>query len=223
MFIVAITAFPVAAGGASGRLLVISRRGKTVAVITGIAAILNIGLNIALIPVVGIFGAGLATFLSYGVMAFLQRRCLPKDHAWHGPPVSLVLSVGAGVAFAAASMLLPQTLDWNIARAVVAVACVPWFFLRLRQARGGAASDSAPVTPRETPAPLDHSAVREAAARAAAVASLKPRSQDGDGEVDGGDDSGAAPGADRHSDGDLVEVSVRSAATVPTPAQRSSR
>ncbi|WP_423919442.1 lipopolysaccharide biosynthesis protein [Frigoribacterium sp. 2-23] len=172
VFVVALTAFPVAAGGASGRLLVISRRGKTVALITGIAAVLNIGLNIALIPVVGIFGAGLATFLSYGVMAFLQRRSLPKDHQWRSAPAPLVLSIFGGVALAAASMLLPQSLEWNIARFVVAVACIPWFFVRLRQARGGAAKDPEPAAAPATPAPLDHSAIRTAAARAAALSAL---------------------------------------------------
>jgi O-antigen/teichoic acid export membrane protein len=56
VYVVALTAYPATAGGASGRLLTIERRAKTLGVITGIAAVANVGLNLLLVPPFGILG-----------------------------------------------------------------------------------------------------------------------------------------------------------------------
>ena len=58
VFVVAITAFPVVASGATGRLLLIERRGVAVGVIGAVAGVVNIGANLLLVPVLGIAGAG---------------------------------------------------------------------------------------------------------------------------------------------------------------------
>lgn len=143
VLLVALTAFPVAASGASGRLLVVGRRGKTVGIITGVAAVLNIVLNLLLVPVMGISGAAVATLASYSLLAVLQVVFLPDRDRWHGAPIRLVMLVAAAIAVAAVSILFPQTLAWNLGRAVLAVACFPWFVVRLQAARRGA-SDPVP-------------------------------------------------------------------------------
>lgn len=155
VFIVALTAYPVAASGASDRLLVIQRRGKTMGALAGVAAVVNIGFNLALVPFFGIAGAAAATFLSYGLLSILQLIVLPTsnlrfglpigrrtpsdDPAWHGTPRKLLLAILLTVAVAGASILLPQTLGWNLARTAAALACLPWFLLRLKAVRSAGA------------------------------------------------------------------------------------
>ena len=137
VYSVALTAFPAAAAGASGRLLTIERKAKTLGVTTAIAAAVNIGLNFALVPFFGILGAAIATVIAYSLMAALQLAALPKRVPWRGAPPRLVLSVLAVVVVAGATTALPQTLGWNLARVAVALACLPWFFRRLAVARRG--------------------------------------------------------------------------------------
>jgi O-antigen/teichoic acid export membrane protein len=137
VFLVSLTAFPVAASGASGRLLLTLRRGKTTGIIAGVAAVLNLGLNILLVPLMGITGAALTTVCAYSVLAILQRHALPRQHDFAAPSPRLVFAIIATVLFAGSTILLPQTFEWNLARFVAALACLPWFFLRLRSARLG--------------------------------------------------------------------------------------
>jgi O-antigen/teichoic acid export membrane protein len=137
VFLVALSAFPVAAGGASTRILITLRRGKALAVIAGTAAVVNIGLNILFVPVLGIAGAALATFLSFGLLAFLQLLTLPETPAWRRPPAALVFSIFAAVGVSAASVWLPQTPTWNIIRFGLALLCLPWLLVQLRNARRG--------------------------------------------------------------------------------------
>ena len=149
VYVVALTAYPATAGGASGRLLTIERRAKTLGVITGIAAVANIGLNLVLVPPFGILGAAIATVIAYSVLASLQLVVLPRRVPWHGSSGALLLTILASVVFAGATTALPQTLEWNIARLVVAVACLPWFLRRLSAARRP--PESLPVDAATTP------------------------------------------------------------------------
>ena len=153
VFLVALSAFAVAASGATGRLLVVSRRGKTIGLLSGLAAVVNVVLNLLLVPPMGITGSALATLLAYVMLAALQLRVLPREPVWVGPPVRLVLAIAAVCIVAAASTLLPQSIDWNLARLALAVACLPWLFVRLKRARGGGATASGPSDAVQTSAP----------------------------------------------------------------------
>ncbi|WIB76271.1 oligosaccharide flippase family protein [Curtobacterium sp. MCPF17_002] len=139
VFIVAITAVPVVASGATGRLLLIERRGVAVGVIAATAGAANIGANLLLVPVFGIAGAALATVVSYVGLAALQLLVLSDRREWRGPGLRIVLPLAAALAVATASLFVPQDALWNWFRVAGVVACLPWFFRRLQAARGGTA------------------------------------------------------------------------------------
>lgn len=139
VFIVALTAFPVVASGATGRLLLIERRGVTVGVIAAVAGVLNIGANLVLVPLFGIAGAALATVIAYAVLAGLQLVAISDRRAWRGPRLGIVLPVVGALVVAAGSVVLPQDVLWNWVRVAGVLACAPWFLRRLRAARGGVA------------------------------------------------------------------------------------
>ncbi|MGG7307479.1 lipopolysaccharide biosynthesis protein [Curtobacterium sp. AB451] len=137
VFIVALTAFPVIASGATGRLLLVERRGVAVGVIAAVAGAVNIGANLLLVPLLGIAGAGVSTVVAYMVLAALQQFSLPDRREWRGPQARTVLVLAAVVVVAGVSVLVPQDLAWNIVRVVGVVGCLPWFVSRLKIARGG--------------------------------------------------------------------------------------
>ncbi|WP_144765603.1 lipopolysaccharide biosynthesis protein [Curtobacterium sp. 9128] len=137
VFIVAITAFPVIASGATGRLLLVERRGVAVGVIAAVAGAVNIGANLVLVPFLGIAGAAVATVVAYVVLAALQQAALPDRREWLGPRLRVVLTALAAIAVAAVSVAVPQDLVWNCVRVAGVLACLPWFLRRLRLARGG--------------------------------------------------------------------------------------
>ncbi|MFJ2977242.1 lipopolysaccharide biosynthesis protein [Curtobacterium sp. NPDC087082] len=137
VFIVALTAFPVIASGATGRLLLVERRGVAVGVIAAIAGAVNIGANLLLVPLLGIAGAGVSTVFAYMVLAALQQLSLPDRREWRGPRARTVLVLAAVVVVAGVSVLVPQDLVWNIVRVAGVLGCLPWFIRRLAIARGG--------------------------------------------------------------------------------------
>ena len=137
VFIVAVTAFPVVASGATGRLLLVERRGVAVGVIAAVAGVVNIGANLLLVPVLGIAGAAVSTVVAYAVLAVMQQFALPDRREWRGPGLRIVLPVAAALVVAGASLFVPQDTLWNWVRVAGVVACMPWFLRRLQAARGG--------------------------------------------------------------------------------------
>ena len=135
VFLVALSAFPVAASTASGKVLVTTRRARPVAVIAGVAALVNVAVNIALLRYVGIAAAAGATVVAFGLQAVLQRRAVPRFPDLPRTPTSLLATVSAACVVSGASTFLPQTVEWNLARFALALACLPWFWIRLKSAR----------------------------------------------------------------------------------------
>ena len=142
VFLVAVSAFPVTASGASGRLFITLRKSRPLAISSAVAAVLMVGLDFVLIPWLGLAGAGIATILAFGAQVWVQTRSLPGDLAPERPPVKLILMCVAACAVAGGTIALPQTPVWNIGRVVVGLACLPWFISALRAARGGSDDDA---------------------------------------------------------------------------------
>ena len=69
--------------------------------VTGLAAIVNILLNVLLIPRFGFMGAAWATLISYGVMAYISHsmgnRFMPVSYPW-GIISAIVITASAGIA-----------------------------------------------------------------------------------------------------------------------------
>lgn len=140
--LVAAAAFPYAASGATSRELLIQRRSRPLALVAFIAGVLNVALNLVLVPWWGISGAATSTLIAFTVQAVLQRRSLRAGHDWPRTPVPLLVLIGAALAVCAGSTLLPQTVSWNLVRLAAALACLPWFVVRLRSSQKGPAVTS---------------------------------------------------------------------------------
>jgi len=92
--------------------LLIHKRASKIAVATFYASLLNIGLNILLLPRIGLLGAALATMVSYaGIVVFLAYQSL-SVLPFKLEPLALLryVTVGAAVAWVAAR--LPIATPW---------------------------------------------------------------------------------------------------------------
>jgi len=125
--IVAVTAFPYAGMLAAGRVLMLAKSTLTVGIATVIAGLGNIGMNLLLVPRLGITGAGLSTFLAYGLLFALQASRARRVIRLPAPPKILVTKVAAAVTVSILSSQLPSSSILTAARVFVAIACLVLF------------------------------------------------------------------------------------------------
>jgi O-antigen/teichoic acid export membrane protein len=120
VFLVAIAAFPVADCAASTRALLALRRTVPVALCTGIAAVVNVVLNIVLIPLVQVDGAALATLAAFTLQAMVARRYVARDRALPLPSRrSMLVGVGATLVAGAGVVVTASAGPWLLARVVL--------------------------------------------------------------------------------------------------------
>jgi O-antigen/teichoic acid export membrane protein len=132
VFLVAIAAFPVADCAASTRALLALRRTVPVALCTGIAAAVNVALNIVLIPLLHVDGAALATLAAFTVQAVVARRYVARDLVLSLPSrraslIGACATVVAGVGVVVTASAGP----WLIVRLLVTGVLVALAVIRL--------------------------------------------------------------------------------------------
>lgn len=129
--IIIVSAVPFTAVQSATRDLLTRSATKAVAWSTVAAAGANIGLNVLLIPALGISGAAVATLLAYAVQhALLLAAAGWGGDAGIGPWPQVQLAVAAALAFAV--LLLPTDAGGLVLRAVLGLACLAWFVRVLR-------------------------------------------------------------------------------------------
>jgi O-antigen/teichoic acid export membrane protein len=121
--IVAVTAFPFAGMMAATRVLLFSGNTLAVGVSTFIAGLANVGLNVFLVPKLGIAGASVGTMCSYsllfGLLAIRARVILRLPR----PRARLIGRILVATAISLASTQLPSTPPIMAARTLVAFGC----------------------------------------------------------------------------------------------------
>ena len=101
------------------------RAGKTrpAATVTVIAAGVSLVINLALVPVIGIFGATLATLVAYIVMLALSVRYSQPLLELPRPSLRLGVEIAATAAIVFLAVLLPVSVPFLIFRGAVGVSC----------------------------------------------------------------------------------------------------
>jgi O-antigen/teichoic acid export membrane protein len=91
----------------------LEKKTKFLPFITGLGALVNIGVNILLIPLMGIMGAALATLASYAIMAiamyFASQKFYQIQYEWSKVAGT---AFAAAIAFVAFKLLHPLPLEW---------------------------------------------------------------------------------------------------------------
>jgi O-antigen/teichoic acid export membrane protein len=123
--VVVVSVVPYAAGYSATRVLLAASRTRTVAASAVVASLVNIALNFWWIPIWGILGAALATYVAYAlqhVILLLPTRGRPTSTTHTG-----LVSAVAGLVTAIAVVWLPTDVAGLVLRGVLGVACLGWF------------------------------------------------------------------------------------------------
>jgi O-antigen/teichoic acid export membrane protein len=123
------------------------RRTGRAAVATLVAAVVNICLNIVMVPFLGITGSAIATVLSYALCARLTRP--PASTGLQVPGASVLLRslIGGAVVVTLAIGALPTSPVWLAIRLAIGIGALLTFALLLRDAMAGFGISGRLVTP----------------------------------------------------------------------------
>ena len=145
--IVAICTFPFGQFQANLRALMSEGRTGRAAVATLVAAAVNIGLNVVMVPFLGITGSAIATVLSYALCARLTRPPVSSGLQIPHAPVLLRALIGGAIAVALAIGVLPTSPVWLAIRLAMGAGALLAFALLLRRAMPGFGTSGRLVTP----------------------------------------------------------------------------
>jgi O-antigen/teichoic acid export membrane protein len=145
--IVAICTFPFGQFQANLRALMSEGRTGQAAVATLAAAAVNIGLNLVMVPFIGITGSAIATVLSYVLCARLTRP--PLSSGLRIPRASVLLRtlIGGAVVVTLAMGVLPTSPVWLAIRLAMGAGALLVFAWLLRRAMAGTDTSGRLVTP----------------------------------------------------------------------------
>jgi len=144
--IVLITAIPSAGQLAATRALTADGRTVVIAVVTILAAALNVALNLVLVPWLSLTGSALATLAAYAFL-HVALSMAGRGSQQAPPPARLLQLQLAGVAvFAVLSAGIADTPVVLTVRAVVAAGCVVWFLRELTRI-GKESRNTVPAAP----------------------------------------------------------------------------
>jgi peptidoglycan biosynthesis protein MviN/MurJ (putative lipid II flippase) len=107
------------------------------AVATLIAAAVNIGLNVVMVPFLGITGSAIATVLAYALCARLTRPPVSSGLQVPGASVLLRTLIGGAVAVTLAFGVLPTSPVWLVIRLAMCAGALLAFAFLLRRAMTG--------------------------------------------------------------------------------------
>jgi O-antigen/teichoic acid export membrane protein len=128
---------PVCTSFVHSRLILAEGRSGLVAVVTVTAALINVALNLAMVPPLGINGSALATLITYALlaagMATVSRRLMPLPR----PPVTLWGQLAIAIALVLSSRYLPIHGPGLAARIGGAAVCGLWAIETLRRIQTG--------------------------------------------------------------------------------------
>jgi len=145
--IIAICTFPFGQFQANLRALMSEGRTGRAAVATLVAAAVNIGLNLVMVPFLGITGSAIATVLSYALCARLIRPPVSSGLQVPGASVLLRTLIGGAVVVTLAIGVLPTSPVWLSIRLAISAVALLAFALLLRRTMAGFATSSRLVTP----------------------------------------------------------------------------
>lgn len=137
VLVIGLSALPVAATGATSRMLITIRVSHPIAWSSAAALVVKLGVTFALLKPLGLTGAALGTLAGLVAQAVWLRIATGKKHPpiASGKPVKIFLGVTTVVA--SLSTALPQSLDWNVGRMLIAALCALPLIHALRALQAG--------------------------------------------------------------------------------------
>lgn len=138
VFLIGLCGMPVAAEGATSRMLITVRSSRPLAWSSLAAVVTKVLATFLLIGWLGLPGVAVATLAAVSVQAVWLRVAVVRHHgSARSSLASLAFLALTTAASAAVVLVLPQTFGWNVARFLLGAACLPPFVLALRRLQSG--------------------------------------------------------------------------------------
>jgi O-antigen/teichoic acid export membrane protein len=159
--VVALSAFPVAHASASARYLISVGRRAPVGWWTAAAAVLNIVLNVLLVPRHGIFGSGVATLVAFAAQALGLAWAVGDGRRAFRPAITLAAVLTGLFSIVVVRVPAGETWrDWQVIRLAVGAALGILSVLLLRRARRRMVAATRAARHRARPSQPRHQAPR---------------------------------------------------------------
>lgn len=129
--LIACAALPMAGGQSATRLLLVRDRTFPVAIATIVVGVTNLGLNLLLVPLLGIDGSALVTLCCYGLQLAILRAASTGVLSLPKSPLRLIYLMVAGVAACLTSTAIPATGPGLALRMFFAVGACSMFCAQL--------------------------------------------------------------------------------------------
>lgn len=151
--IVALALIPYVVYLSSAHVIFHTGRTRVLAWATPVVACVNIVLNLVLIPIFGLAGAALATFVAYSIQAIAVRRAAQRvvRTSWDYAAISPQVSLGIGLAIGSA--ITPVSPSWLAARVLIAVPLAWLLFREIRRSTAASISALPSIVVAATPEP----------------------------------------------------------------------
>jgi O-antigen/teichoic acid export membrane protein len=130
---ISVGGFPMAGFFAANRVLLISGKTGPVAVCVVTSALVNIALNVVLVPVWGVEGSALSTLVAYMLLHALVVRFARRIRHLRRPPPRRMISCAAAVAVAAVAVAVPSHGLFAVARVLATLASLAVFGVVLQR------------------------------------------------------------------------------------------
>lgn len=137
VFLILLSAYPLAASRATGAMLITTRRTRPLAFWAAVCAAVNVVLNLIFVPIAGIAGAAAATLIAFALQAIGQRISVGDRDSWPRTPTRMLVQASIVIMVATIFVLLPHGVAWDAARFCLGLACLPWAWRELQRARRG--------------------------------------------------------------------------------------
>ena len=133
VLLVALSAVPYASYAASMRLLLAQGQTKNLIWIAPFAGVVNLVLNLVLVPRIGINGSALATLISYGILAALTHGVSRSIYVLPRPTVFVYSLLSLTIVGCALLSLLPTDFSFLIIRLAAGCICGCWLVIIVLQ------------------------------------------------------------------------------------------
>ena len=136
-YFIALATIPIVISASCTRVLLSRRRPRAIAIAAGVASVVTIAVNVALVPLWGPLGSAIANLIAFGIQALVLTAAVRPITRLPAPPPKILGTLAAIATMGLAALYLPESDIVVGARCAALLACGAWALLLIRNARRG--------------------------------------------------------------------------------------
>ncbi len=134
-YFIALATVPIVISASCTRVLLSRRKPRGIAVAAGVASVVTIAVNVALVPLWGPLGSAIANLIAFSIQAAVLTLAVRPITRLPAPPPRVVRALAAIAVTGLAALYLPEGNVVVAARCAALLACGAWAGLLMKNAR----------------------------------------------------------------------------------------